>query len=303
MSIKKIVTYLVIIMVICYGVGISIMSFTGGFKDNFSILYKDKKTYNDLNQEKIEKIDTIDQISIETSSCDVNIITEDREDVKAHLYGDITSTFKPELETKVKGKELLIFTKRPNSYSIFNSDLKLDIFVPKNYKENIDISSSSSNINIQNELTLNSLSIDLSSGNTKLKDLNIKKLKCEASSGSLTGENIVTESTVLDVSSGTIELNNFTGDLKGDSSSGSIEVNYNIFDNDIDLESSSGNVKIGLPDDAKFYLDAECSSGDIECDFPIVVIGKQEDNTLRGTVGDDKNKIIINTSSGNVNIY
>lgn len=303
MSIKKIVTYLVIIMVICYGVGISIMSFTGGFKDNFSILYKDKKTYNDLNQEKIEKIDTIDQISIETSSCDVNIITEDREDVKAHLYGNITSTFKPELETKVKGKELLIFTKRPNSYSIFNSDLKLDIFVPKNYKENIDISSSSSNINIQNELTLNSLSIDLSSGNTKLKDLNIKKLKCEASSGSLTGENIVTESTVLDVSSGTIELNNFTGDLKGDSSSGSIEVNYNIFDNDIDLESSSGNVKIGLPDDAKFYLDAECSSGDIECDFPIVVIGKQEDNTLRGTVGDDKNKIIINTSSGNVNIY
>ncbi|WFD11495.1 DUF4097 family beta strand repeat-containing protein [Tepidibacter hydrothermalis] len=303
MNIKKIVTYLVIIMVICYGVGISIISFTGGFKDNFSISYKNKKTYNDLDQEKIEKIDNINQISIETSSCDVNIIPEDREDVKAHLYGNITSTFKPELETKVNGNELLIFIKRPNSYSIFNSDLKLDIFVPKNYKESIDVDSSSSNINIQNELTLNSLSIDLSSGNTKLKDLNIKNLKCEASSGSLIGENIITNNTVLDVSSGTIELNNFTGDLKGDSSSGSIEVNYNVFDNNIDLETSSGTVDIGLPDDAKFYLDAECSSGNIECDFPIVVRGKQENNTLKGTVGDDKNKIIINTSSGNVNIY
>lgn len=303
MSIKKLVTYLITIMLICYGIGFTIISFTGGFKGDFSISYKNKKTYNDLDQEKIEKIDTINQISIETSSCDVNIIPEDREDVKAHFYGNVTSTFKPELETKVKGKELLIFIKRPKSYSIFNSDLKLDIFVPRNYKENIDIDSSSSNINIQNELTLNNLFIDLSSGNAKLKDLNIKNLKFEASSGSLIGENIITNSTVLEVSSGAIDLNNFTGNLKGDSSSGSVEVNYNVFDNNIDLETSSGNVNIGLPDDAKFYLDAECSSGDIECDFPIMVRGKQEDNTLKGTVGNDKNKIIINTSSGDINIY
>ncbi|WP_099187481.1 DUF4097 family beta strand repeat-containing protein [Tepidibacter mesophilus] len=303
MSIKKLVTYLVVIMLICYGIGFTIMSFTGGFKGDFSILYKNKKTYNDLDQEKIEKIDTINQISIETSSCDVNIIPEDRQDVKAHLYGNITSTFKPELESKIKGKELLIFIKRPNSYSIFNSDLKLDIYVPKSYKEDIEINSSSSNINIQSELTLNNLFINLSSGNANLKDINIKNLKYEASSGSLIGENIVTKSTLIDVSSGYIELDKFTGNLRGESSSGSIKVNYNIFDNNIDLDTSSGTVNIGLPDDAKFYLDAECSSGNIECDFPIVVRGKQEDNTLRGTVENDKNKIIINTSSGNIKIY
>ncbi len=303
MSIKNIIKYLVIIMLICYGIGFTIISFTGGFKGDFSISYKNKKTYNDLDQEKIEKIDTISQISAETSSCDVNIIPEDREDIKAHFYGNATSTFKPELETKINGKELLIFIKRPKSYSIFNSDLKLDIFVPENYKENIKIDSSSGSINIQNELTLNNLFIDVSSGDASLKDLNIKNLKYDSSSGSLIGENIVTDSTVLDVSSGTIELNDFTGDLKGDSSSGTIKVNYNVFDNNIDLDTSSGTVNIGLPDDAKFYLDAECSSGEIECDFPIVVRGKQEDNTLRGTVGNDKNKIKIDTSSGDINIY
>ncbi|MEJ8553130.1 DUF4097 family beta strand repeat-containing protein [Tepidibacter sp. Z1-5] len=303
MSIKKIVTYLITIMLICYGIGFTIISFTGGFKDNFSVSYKNKKDYNNLDQEKVEKIDVINQISIEASSSDINIIPEDRANIKAHFYGNVISTFKPELETKINGKELLIFVKRPKSYSIFNSDLKLDIFVPKNYKENIDINSSSSNINIQNELTLNNLFIDVSSGDASLKDLNIKNLKYDSSSGTLIGDNIVTDSTCIDLSSGNVELNNFTGDLKGESSSGSVEVNYNIFDNNIDLDTSSGTVNIELPDDAKFYLDAECSSGNIECGFPIMVRGKQEDNTLRGIVGNDKNKIIINTSSGDINIY
>ncbi|CAH2214209.1 DUF4097 family beta strand repeat-containing protein [Tepidibacter aestuarii] len=302
MSIKKIITYLLVIMLICYGIGFTIISLTGGFKGNFNISYKNKETYNNLDQEKIEKIDTISQISIDILGCDINIIPEDREDVKAHFYGNATATFKPELETKINGKELLIFIKRPKSYSIFNSDLKLDVSVPKNYKENIDIDSSSGNIKIQNELTLNNLFIDVSSANVSLKDLNIKNLKYDSSSGSLIGESIVTDSTFIDVSSGSVELNNFTGDLKGDSSSGTIEVDYNIFDNNIELDTSSGNVNIGLPDDSKFYLDAECSSGNIECDFPIVVRGKHEDNTLRGTVGNDKNKIKIDTSSGNITI-
>ncbi|MCT4507399.1 MAG: DUF4097 domain-containing protein [Tepidibacter sp.] len=303
MNIKKLVTYLVAIMLICYGVGFIIIHFTGGFKGNFSISYKNKKTYDNLNQEKIEKIDTINEIFIKAASCDVNVIPEDRGDIKAHFYGNATATFKPELETKIKGNELLIFIKRPKSYSIFASDLKLDIYVPKNYKENIAIDCSSGDVNIQNELTLNNFLVDVSSGNVNLKDLNIKNLKYDGSSGSLIGENIVTDSTLIDVSSGSVELNNFTGDLKGDSSSGIIKVNYNIFDNNIDLDTSSGDVKIDLPNDAKFYLDAECSSGDIECDFPIVVRGKQEDNTLRGTVGDDKNKIKINTSSGDIGVY
>jgi len=70
---------------------------------------------------------------------------------------------------------------------------------------------------------------------------------------------------------------------------------------DMKIKSTSGDVRIILPEEARFYLDVTTVSGEIKEDFPMKVIssGRRE---LEGSVGDGQERIMINTVSGDVSI-
>ena len=256
----------------------------------------------DVDEIKLEDIEGIKNIDIETPFVDVNIIPEKREDIKIHYNGYIKASYIPKLETNKSRHTLYIVAKKDNSnsYSVYNSNLKLDIYVPMDFKYNIRTTTSSGDIKIS-KLELMDLDLTASSGDVQIYDINLDNLSIETSSGEQELKNIKSQNSSFLTSSGDIEIYNFTGDINITTSSGDIHLDYKTFNNNVGITASSGDVKVILPSNSNFNLDANTSSGEIESNFPVTITGKLKNN-LSGKVGNGTNSINITTSSGDISI-
>lgn len=300
LNVKKIVMYLLAIMLIAYGLGALIMFGTGV---NF---VKGSKANYTLDDTKTSNIQGINEINVDISSATINIIPQGTSEVKAHLYGDVMSSSsytKPELECYKSGNTLVIKEVNKNHLMMgfFSSNIKLDVYIPSDYSNDFKLVSSSGDINA-NGYKFNKFQCNLSSGSLNLKDIKADTFNYSNSSGDLKANKLTTNTTTLHSSSGSINIDMFSGDLKSDSSSGDIKIQYADFHNNIDMHSSSGEIVLKFPKSAEFRLDASASSGDVTCDFPITVSGKNNDHKLQGVVGSDKNNIRLDVSSGDIKI-
>lgn len=298
-SMKRIVLTLLSIMVIAYGIG-AIILFTSP-----QGVFNGESGRFDINEEKTSASSGVNEINVGTASTSINIIESDSSEIKAHLYGNVTTSSKyqkPDLEFNLKGDTLTINVKNRTTvtFGFFNSSLKLDVFIPKDYNKDLKLNTSSGSINIKN-LKLGSLSMSTASGSSNIENITAKDFSHSSSSGSLRADGLITEKAKSSSSSGSRRLFNFTGDLTTNSSSGSTEIQYSSFNNSIKANASSGSISITLPDNAEFELQANASSGSIKCDFPITM-KESSRNRLSGTVGSGANKISINTSSGSIRV-
>lgn len=297
MNIKKIVFYLMIIAVLGIGTGLGIAYFTGGFYTDSS----ENSDFFNINDTQIEKMDGITQMIIEGVSADINIIPDEREDVKAHFYGNTNVSDLPEMKVGIKGERLMIKIDESTKTQVgfISSNLSLDIFVPKAFSGDLELHSVSGRVEIKEGLNLRNCSVNLISGDTKIQDLKTQNLDFESISGHLTMEAVSTENTRIKMVSGDARISNFQGNLKGESTSGNLKISYSNFDYDIDFKAVSGVIDIDLPDDAAFALDAE-ALGDIQCDFYINIQGKSGKNQLKGIVKEGGNKVVLRNTSGNI---
>jgi lia operon protein LiaG len=122
----------------------------------------------------------------------------------------------------------------------------------------------------------------------------------DCSSGDFRAKGLSTGSSSVESTSGTINITDFTGDLKADSSSGDVSIDYANFDNNTDIHATSGNINLTLPKGSRFHLNATTSSGDISCDFPITITKNKKDNYLEGDVGSSGRVVRLDASSGDI---
>ena len=313
---KKIRVWIVglILITLLSGCGIEVRS-NGIFTSNSSL------ADIEVNETKNFEYAGLNKIVVDVSSTDINVITEERTDILVKLTGKKSENVEHELNTEKSSENLYIeVVIQSTGFNSVVSDFKLDIFVPKSYSndfkaestsgdisikdfavKNLNLSLSSGDIELKN-IESSSLNIELTSGDTDINKLTTKKFDYEASSGDLTAEELTTTEFNYDVTSGDIDIDRFIGNIDGEGSSASINIDYQDFHNNIEIQSTSGDVTIDLPENAEFALNAEVSSGDITCNFPITVKGKHEEDSLKGTVISDKNKITIQASSGDIKI-
>lgn len=69
-----------------------------------------------------------------------------------------------------------------------------------------------------------------------------------------------------------------------------------------ELKAHSGDVRMTLPADSAFDLDANTFSGDIDIDFEIQVVGKISPREVHGTVGKGGATVVLKCFSGNVDL-
>lgn len=209
----------------------------GGSKDKIS-----------LNQEESINIENIRTITIGAVSADVKVIITDEKELKYHYYGDIRinsndKDYVPYLETDKSGSSLQLkekFEKVLGSVS-YSGNIKLDIYVPKDYSE--------------------SIKINTASGKVDINDFG----------GS--GE--------INTVSGEINIENCKGSFSAKTVSGHINYlkNSALKDN-LNMNSVSGHVNIDIPKSSEFSLKARTVSGKIKCDFPLVLDGKGAEGTV-----------------------
>lgn len=283
-NIQKMAIWLVIIAV----VSLTIAAIAFFNTENYMINFRDRNNFegNSIDEVRTFGIDQLKEVYIHTVSSDVSVFPTDEEDIKIHFYG--RSALKsekalPKLITNLKGNKLKIEIEYPKVlFSWAAADVLLDIYIPRDYRDNVII--------------------DVVSAEVDISNLDIDNFQCKTVSGDLKIKSLDSDNLTLKTVSGDVNIMNFTGNLKADLVSGDIDVGYKFFDNNVDIKTISGKVTIDLPQNAEFYLKTNTVSGEVVAKFPITMISFNKMNQLEGTVGTGDNSIIIDTVSGDIYI-
>ncbi|MCX7921483.1 MAG: DUF4097 domain-containing protein [Clostridia bacterium] len=342
-NLRKITLWLTGIVVFCFLLGGVILFASGDLGENFS-------TAHTINEEKAYNLtESINFISIDTFSENIKIIPSDTNELKAHLYGKVTSNSKielPKLNLNAKGNELIVEIDRKasnrkfiNIFSFTNSDIKLDIYIPKIYAKDISIHTSSGDSNL-GDLNLNKFKFEsfsgnliakavtskegifkTSSGNMQIEELNIGNLNFESFSGNLSVKKVFGTDSTFKTSSGELDINslNCTGNIKLKSFSGNISLD-SLTASEAVFDTSSGDIETGTVNLTK--LDSQTFSGNFkarsltssETKFK-TSSGETNIQTFAGNLIHDSfsgdisvdytsfnNNIDVKTSSGNVKV-
>ena len=125
------------------------------------------------------------------------------------------------------------------------------------------------------------LALDTGSGDVRVNGLTATQLKVDTGSGDVV---------VSDASVGTIHVDTGSGDIR-------LGVTSDL--DDLSVDTGSGDVELTAPASLGAQVDIETSSGDIDTQFPLQVTRQGHDG-LKGSIGDGKGRITIETASGDV---
>lgn len=146
------------------------------------------------------------------------------------------------------------------------------------------------------------LTVDTGSGRVEVSDVTGRSVEVDTGSGGVKGFNVSAEELVVDTGSGSIELENVTSrDVVLDTGSGSIEIELTTDVDRLDADTGSGSVTVYAPAGLGAMVDIESGSGGIDLDFPVEVRTVQRDR-VRGTLGDGRGEIRIDTGSGSIRL-
>ncbi|CCQ92820.1 hypothetical protein CULT_110058 [[Clostridium] ultunense Esp] len=319
---KKIVSVLIGIILISFGIGFLTLKLPKDNLDNgFNLEFGDKNYLININSNKtnvgkktgnyvnIDEKDTVSingvqEIEIDADIATINIIPKDTDDISLHYHGRISPHIKTNFKTRISGKKLIVQAKAKNLKSNFNlstkADLYLDIIVPLSYSNNLNLVANLGAIKIE-DLGLNKLYIKGELGDIDISNIALNELEAKSSLGKISIDNISSSKNKLSTDLGAIEAKNIEGPLEAKTNLGSIDLEYDKIDWDIKAESDSGSIKILLPSDSNFHIDASTDLGNIKNNYPLD-ISEKSDTKLKGKVGNGKNNITLSVSLGSINI-
>ncbi len=146
------------------------------------------------------------------------------------------------------------------------------------------------------------LLVDVGSGDVTLASIRGGTLDIDTGSGEVQGTAVASDALNVDTGSGGVELEGLSAQrVSIDVGSGDIELGFTTDPGDISIDSGSGSVRLLLPAASGATLEIETSSGDIESAFQITTTRIARD-AVRGSFGDGRGRIAIETGSGDVNL-
>lgn len=294
-SMKIFLIVLSVIMVVSFGIAGIILVVSGNFNVATESI-DDSKTFEPSE---------ISSIEVDLTSDNLNIIPTTKGDIIVHFYGEVSTNIKrnlPELVAYRTGDKLYIEVSQKVNIMIGVNIRRttLDIYIPQILLEEMDIRVVSGDVVIE-DLRASSIKIDSTSGDIKAEKLKAEKIRIESVSGYMT----------IGDYTGNVDISNTSGDIKLVSGSQNEDISITSVTGDIYIEQdtvsdmnirvTSGDVRIILPEDAEFYLDASTTSGDIKQNFNMKIESSSR-RSLEGEIGESSERITVNTTSGDITI-
>lgn len=144
--------------------------------------------------------------------------------------------------------------------------------------------------------------IDSGSGDVEFSQISGEDLTIDSGSGSVTGDGISVRGLNIDSGSGAIRLRNVNAkEIVLDSGSGSVDLDLA---GDVDLlraDTGSGRFVLYVPESLGAEVTIEAGRHGLDVDFPMTIT-RRDDDYVRGTIGDGKGTIRIDTGSGGVRL-
>lgn len=213
---------------------------------------------------------TFDEIIINSSSSNIYIKTSEDNSIKAVVYSD-EETNVTELDNK-----LTITTKEKNciGFCINYAVTKIEVYLPKNYKNNINITNNYGDIEIDEFLNAN-MEILEESGDVKIIGGNNIKVTNDYGDIKINNANDIdikeSAGDVIIDSVNNVKVENDYGDIKIDkvnnyldlnNDCGDIELENIVLNKNSSITDSYGDIKIGKTNE--IYIDAKTDLGDVK---------------------------------------
>ncbi|MCQ2010875.1 MAG: DUF4097 family beta strand repeat-containing protein [Sporolactobacillus sp.] len=281
--------------------------------------------------EETVDMDGIDDLIVNTSSTDVELIQTEETVLKAQVWtGDLDEQNCPvELVMNKKDDKLEIHIIRNRQdwltrlKTLSFANVKVVIELPTRLYDHIVIDGQSSDISafelVTNRMNFSCRSGDIelmhcaanqelnattSSGDLTICDTHVKeRLNANTSSGDVRLNKSSADDLRLLTHSGDITVTDCCGDLDASASSGDIDLTSDELAGDLNLETSSGDVTVTFgdePDSVSVYYQG--SSGDGSVHFKDMLYKEKSDHHIIGKKGDGKYKIKARTSSGDFSL-
>jgi DUF4097 and DUF4098 domain-containing protein YvlB len=108
---------------------------------------------------------------------------------------------------------------------------------------------------------------------------------------------------VAHTSGGGIRIEDAAGAVNATTSGGSIQARLSRQPRgDSKLSTSGGGVSVSLASGIGVELDAHASGGGVQSDVPVTVVGTQDDDSLRGSIGGGGPKLVLRSSGGGIRV-
>lgn len=282
----------------------------------------------------------VEEVAIKYSSEDVVFYIGDTQELVLKEYmsykpkeRDFSTGYVEDGKVVIEGKK--------NHFSLFHFGTKSsreEIYLPKSYAGSVTVSTASGNIKSDEVLNLSLLFADTASGDIRMNEIYASSIHAGTASGNINmnlaegSRDLSTASgniTVLggggdteaDTASGNIKLENAQGILElgcasGDikvmgaagggefeTASGNVSLQFDEITASIDAQSTSGNVKLQMPQNTAFTLEAATTSGNINTFFDDQLQYNKKGNKASGALNGASDLVIsLETTSGNIKV-
>lgn len=194
-----------------------------------------------------EEIENVSLIDINTTMYDVRVLSTDEEKIKVTWQGNMFSKFICPLLDVVKDAGVVrINFSSPTLRLIHigknNGEIELMVYIPKSYSKEINM--------------------NCHYGDMKINDISVSNMVIRSKFGDIRANNISSDNMNAVATFGDISVSNFSGKANITTTFGDTRVEVIKPQGDIYTETTFGDIKISVPEEANFNIDASTFLGD-----------------------------------------
>jgi lia operon protein LiaG len=147
------------------------------------------------------------------------------------------------------------------------------------------------------------VSLGTGSGDITVSGVDGSTLRLDTGSGNVTARDAKATKLYVETGSGDIDVTSASGDdLSFETGSGSVDVALVAAFSSVHIETGSGDVTLRVPPTLGAEVDLDTGSGDIDLGGLTLQVRRIEHDHVRGTLGDGKGRVSVETGSGNVHL-
>lgn len=187
----------------------------------------------------------LEKVSLEFKSSDVNVFFTEDSQIRVVQYSykelDEEELFKVDKTAKhITVRE----STKPRFFLFYIGFMEqsvYDVYIPKEYKESLEIKAVSGDVEVEENLKFEDLTIASTSGDIRMGNVEAKNIKIESISGDIKLGDLTDEDLKLKTVSGDIRVESAKGKIEAKTTSGTIEIKE--LEGNVELTSVSGDVK------------------------------------------------------------
>jgi len=146
------------------------------------------------------------------------------------------------------------------------------------------------------------VTVDTGSGHVEVSDIGGAALHVDTGSGSISGEGVKVDDLLADTGSGGVRIDDVSAEqISVDTGSGGVELGLASEPGTLLVDTGSGGVTITGPANLDASVELESGSGGIEVGYAVSHL-RREHGYLRGTIGQGRSRIHVDTGSGSVRL-